>query len=310
MPKEKPMQESIIKTILTDFSRRDKQKKAVDTLFQYVYFNLGEFGIYCGSEDMRSDFLLWLYPKLDDILDGYNPDRSIFPTYLRMSLTYSWKLFLRRNREQVTYATIAQDDQQRMFKTRQDEQDGLQSYELYAASPPPSYSISPDKKQSIQNTIKWESRKKDVYTRYFLLLLCKACFYIDEQLLRTVARHLGISMRKVRLLIEDVKELTKKRESVYREWEAKRDFYYVRYKSATLQLRKIDESHISVIRRLKNQQAYSYARWQGYLKHIKEYTRGPSNRELAKQLGISRTTINKDLAELKKACYGKPCTYT
>jgi hypothetical protein len=31
---------------------------------------------------------------------------------------------------------------------------------------------------------------------------------------------------------------------------------------------------------------------------------------LAKQLGLSRTTVNKDLAELKKACYGKQCTST
>lgn len=310
MAKEKRMQANIVETILADFSRQNKRKKAIDTLFQYVYFNLGEFGIYCACEDMRSDFLLWLYPKLDDIVDGYNPERSIFPTYLRMSLSYSWKCFLRRNREQVTYATVAQDDQQRLVKTIQDEQDGLQTYELYAASPPPSYGVSPEKKQSIQKTIKWGRKKKDVYTRYFLVLLCKACFYIDEQLLRTVAKHLGISIRKIRMLIEEVKELTDKREAVYREWEAKRDFYYVRYKSATLQLRKVDEAHASVIRRLKNQQAYSYARWQGYLKQINEYTRGPSNRALAKQLGISRTTIDNDLVELKKACYGKKCTYT
>ena len=304
------MKEDIVETILADFSRQNKQKKAVDTLFQYLYFNLGEFGVYCGSEDMRSDFLLWLYPKLDTIIDGYNPDRSIFPTYLRMSLTYSWKLFLRRNREQATYASVAQDDQQRIVKTRQDEQNGTQNYELYAASPSPSYTVLPEKVQSIQETIRWERKRKGIYTRYFLELLCKSCFCINEHLLQTVAVHLGISVRKVRLLIEEAKELTDKRDAVYNEWVAKRDFYYVRYKSATLQLRKVDEAHGSVIKRLKNRQAYSYARWQGYLKRIQEYKREPSNRVLARQLGVSRATINSDLVELKKACYGKPCTYT
>lgn len=304
------MKEDIVETILADFSRQNKRKKAVDTLFQYLYFNLGEFGVYCGSEDMRSDFLLWLYPKLDTIIDGYNPDRSIFPTYLRMSLTYSWKLFLRRNREQATYASVAQDDQQRIVKTRQDEQNGSQNYELYAASPSPSYTVLPEKVQSIQETIRWERKRKDIYTRYFLELLCKSCFCINEHLLQTVAVHLGISVRKVRLLIEEAKELTDKRDAVYNEWVAKRDFYYVRYKSATLQLRKVDEAHGSVIKRLKNRQAYSYARWQGYLKRIQEYKREPSNRVLARQLGVSRATINSDLVELKKACYGKPCTYT
>ena len=304
------MQEDIVETILADFSRKNKQKKAVDMLFQYLYFNLGEFGVYCGSEDMRSDFLLWLYPKLDTIIGDYNPDRSIFPTYLRMSLTYSWKLFLRRNREQATYDSVAQDDQQRVVKTRQEEQDGLHTYELYAASLPPSYTVSPEKTQSIQDTIRWKIKRKDIYTRYFLELLCKSCFCIDDHLLQTVAGHLGISVRKVRRLIEDVKELTDKRDTVYNEWVAKRDFYYVRYKSATLQLRKVDEAHGSVIKRLKNRQAYSYARWQGYLKRIQEYTRGPSNRVLAQQLGVSRATVNSDLVELKKACYGKPCTYT
>lgn len=304
------MQADIVETILTDFLRTDKQKKAIDTLFQYLYFNLGEFGVYCGSEDMRSDFLLWLYPKLDTIIGDYNPDRSIFSTYLRMSLTYSWKLFLRRNREQATYADVAQDDQQQIVKMKQDEQDGLQSYELYAASPPPSYTVLPEKAQSIQKTIRWEIKRKNIYTRYFLELLCKSCLYINEHLLQTVAGHLGISVRKVRLLIEEAKDLTDKRNGVYNEWVAKRDFYYVRYKSATLQLRKVDEAHASVIKRLKNRQAYSYARWQGYLKRIQEYTRGPSNRVLAQQLGVSRATVNSDLVELKKACYGKPCTYT
>ena len=158
--------------------------------------------------------------------------------------------------------------------------------------------------------ILWEIKRKNIYTRYFLELLCKSCLYINEHLLQTVAGHLGISVRKVRLLIEEAKELTDKRNGVYNEWVAKRDFYYVRYKSATLQLRKVDEAHASVIKRLKNRQAYSYARWQGYLKRIQEYTRGPSNRVLAQQLGVSRATVNSDLVELKKACYGKPCTYT
>lgn len=304
------MQENIIEMILTDFSQQSKRKKAGDTLFQYLYFHLNEFGIYCASEDTRSDFLLWLYPKLDSIIGSYNPERSLFSTYLRMSVSYNWKLFLRRNREQAAYASIAQDDQQRIAANMLEEQEGQQTYELYAASPPPTYTVLPEKEQSIQKTIKWEKKKKDIYTRYFLLLLCKAYFCVDEQLLQTAADHLGIPVQKVRLLIEAVKEQTHKREAVYRELAAKRDFYYVRYKSATLQLRNIDETYTSVVQRLKKQQAYSYACWQRYLKQIKEYTRGPSNRALAKQLGVSRATINSDLVELKKACYGESCTYT
>lgn len=304
------MQENIIEMILADFSRQKSRKKAVDTLFQYLYFNLDELGIYCANEDMRSDFLLWLYPKLANIIDGYNPERSLFPTYLRMSVSYNWKLFLKRNRERATYTSIAQDDQERTFKNVLEERDELQTYELYAASPPPAYTVLPETERSIQETIKWHVRRKDIYTRYFLELLCKSCFCIDEHLLKTVAGHVGVSVRKVRELIEEAKKLSGTHDSVYQEWAAKRDFYYVRYKSAAFQLRKVDESHASVIRRLKNQQAYSYARWQGYLKRIREYTRGPSNRALAKQLGISRSTIDTDLVALKKACYGEPCTYT
>jgi len=310
MLKGDSMQENIVEMILADFSRQDSRKNAVDTLFQYLYFHIDEFGIYCASEDMRSDFLLWLYPKLDHIIDGYNPDRSIFPTYLRMSVSYNWKLFLRRNREQATYASVAQDDQQRTVQNILDEQDGLQTYELYAASPSPEYTVSPEKERSIQETIRWHVRRRDIYTRYFLELLCKSCFYIDEPLVQTVAEHLEISVRKVREMIEEVKVLTDKRNIVYQDLIAKRDFYYVRYKSATLQLCKIDEAHTSVIRRLKNQQTYCYMRWQGYLKRIQEYTRGPSNRVVAKQLGVSRATISSDLVELKKACYGKSCIST
>lgn len=304
------MQEDIIQTILSDFSRYDGKKKAVDTLFQYLYFHLRELGVYYVDEDARSDFLLWLYPRLYNIIAGYKPERSIFYTYLRMSISYNWKLFGRRTREQATYTAIAQDDQQQKVKDMLTERDDLHTYELYAASPPPSYSISSEKKQAIQETIKWKSKRKQIYVRYLLELVCKSCFYIDDRLLRIVARHLDIPVWKVKQLIEEAKEQTGKPDTVYNEWTAKRDFYYVRYKSATLQLQKVDTIHTSVVERLKNQQAYCYNLWQRYLKRIKDYTHGPSNRALAKQLGISRATVNNDLAELKKAWYGESCTFT
>jgi len=304
------MQQDIVNAILTDFSRHNEKKKAVDTLFQYLYFHLFEFGVFTMSEDIRSDFLLWLYPKLSMIIEGYRPERSIFPTYLRMSVTFYWKLFGRRKREQAAYTLIAQEDQRQTAQNILTDQEKLHTYELYAASPQPEYRVSAKREQAIQDRIKWKSRKKQIYARYLLLLACKSCFCINDRLLRKVAKRMEIPVRTVRVLIEQVKRQAGEKTAAYSELAARRDYYYIRYKSATMQLRAMDDVHAYVVGRLKTQQAYSYNRWQRFLKRTKEYDWTPSNRSLAKYLGVCRSTINSDLAELKKACYGEPCIFT
>jgi len=304
------MKQDIIDKVITEFSHPNEKKKAVDRLLQYLYFHLPEFGIYHADEDTRSDFLLWLYPKLHTIIGSYNPERSIFFTYLRMSITFHWKLFGRKNREQAAYSAIAQEEQQFITETALNEQDESHSYELYAASPRPEYSVSITKEQAIKQTIRQASKKKHIFARYLLLLACKSCFCIDDQLLQNIATRTEIPLREIKRLIETVKRQTYTRDSIYNALIIKRDFYYIRYKSATLQLRAIDETHESLIKRLKVQQEYSYTRWQRYLRRIKEYTRSPSNRSLARQFGVSRGTIDNDLVSLKKACYGTACIFT
>lgn len=296
------MYKSTIETLLADFAQPHSQKKAVDSLFEYLYFNLGEYGIYCTNEDMRSDFLLWLYPKLTDIIAGYKPDRSLFSTYMRMTVSYNWKLFLRKNQEKTTFSAIVQDDQSLKVKHSQDEQQALASYEQYAASSIPAYTVALDTQKAIEKTIKWKVRGKDMYRRYFLELLCKSCFCIDEQMLRAVAGHVHMSVDTARAFVESSKVLAGQKETRFHILLAQRDFYYVRYKSAALQLEKIDHTHASVVKRLKKQKAYSYQLWQRSLKRIHEYSCGPSNRALAKQLGISRSTIDSDLETLKNVC--------
>ena len=299
------MQENILETIPVEFSQCDDKKKVIDRLFQYIYFHLREFGMLYVTEDTRSDFLLWLYPRLHTIIASYKPELSIFSTYLRMSLSYSWKLFKRRHREQAIYTSIAQDEQRQKVKDILAPQNSPESYEIYAASPPPRYGISTEKERELHARIKWTQKRKKIYSRYILELLCKACFCIDDQLINTAAVHLDLPVEEIYQLLEEVKIQNQKRNDRFNDWLAKRDFYYMRYQSATLQLRMIDPIHTSVIKRLKIQQAYSYNVWQRYVQRLKSYTRGPSNRALAKQLGISRATVDHDLAQLKKAWYGE-----
>lgn len=303
------MQQEIIQGILSDFSQQDTQKKAVDTLFQYLYFHLRDFGLYHITEDTRSDFLVWLYPRLNNIIAGYKPNLSLFSTYLRMSVTYHWKIFGRKNREQAIYSALVQADQQQKVQDNYIEQHNLHTYETYAASEVPAYTVSTEKEQAIQEKIKWKLKRKQIYSRYILELVCKSCFCIDEALLNTVAGHLSVPVREVERLIDNLKEQTYTKDTQYRELAEKRDFYYVRYKSAAIQLRSIDTTHTSVVEKLKIQQNYNYNLWQRYLKRMQVYSRSPSNRTLAKQLGFSRGTIDNDLADLKKAWYGTSHAY-
>lgn len=289
-----------IKALRYDFSSQATRKQTIDTVCEYVYFNLAYCGIYCKDEDMRSDFVVWLYPKLADIIAGYKSDRSIFSTYLRMAVSYNWKLFMRRRQERASYSTIAQEEQSNEVKYMHDEQDAHDNYEMYAARSVPAYTVSPKTEKFLHDTIKWKKREEAVYRRYFLELACKSCFCIDEQLMMRVAEYIHIPVDTLRSLIETFKTVSCKRDAQCRILKAKRDFYYLRYKSASIQLEAIDSSHASVIRRLKTQKTYSYTRWQHYLARVEHYNRSPSNRTLAKQLGLSRSTIDNDFATLKK----------
>ena len=40
------MQENIAEMILADFSQQNNRKEAVDTLFQYLYFNIDKFNVF------------------------------------------------------------------------------------------------------------------------------------------------------------------------------------------------------------------------------------------------------------------------
>ncbi|MEL3906448.1 MAG: hypothetical protein P1P65_05405 [Treponema sp.] len=300
------MQQRIIDAILTDFVCTEKKKRAVDTLFQYLYFNLGEFGIYYAEEDARSDFLLWLYPKLPGIIGKYNSELSVFFTYLRMSVKFHWQLFERKNRQQASYTDIAEHEQQHTAEYKMEENASVQNYELYAASPLPDYKISPEKEQAIKRTILWESKKKQLYQRRLLLLACKSCFFIDEHFINHLAAALEMPAQDIRAAVDEAKKQAAAKEAAYADLAAKRDFYYMRYKSASVQLCAVDTAHTALYARLKVQQSYNYTLWQRYLKRTQEYQRVPSNRKLAKQFGLSRGTVDNNLAAVKKACYCEP----
>lgn len=300
------MQKNVVDNILTDFSHVSEKKNAVDTLFQYLYFNLTEFGVYYADEDVRSDFLLWLYPKLAAIIDKYDPTLSVFTTYLTMSIKFHWKVFGRKNLQQAAYMTIAHNEQQQIAEYMQEERYSVQCYDLYAASPQPNYHPLIEKGPSIKVSKRKESKKQQLYKRQLLLLACKSCFLIEDPMLEHLAESLELPTETLQSIITQAQKQAETRNTTYTRLAARRDFYYTRYKSAALQLSVIDETHTSVWERLKTQQAYNYTLWQRYLKRTKNYLRAPSNRALAKQFGISHGTVDNNLAAVKKACYGEP----
>ena len=300
------MTQDFIEAVLADFSESTQgQKRAADKVFEYLYFHLHEFNVYYREEDQRSDFLLWLYPQLPRIIGKYNPQLSLFFTYLKMSLKFYHQLFERKRHQRQTYDIAVTGEQKYHFEGKLKEQDASRSYEIYAASPEPEYAIAPEKERAIKNTVAWESKKDDIYKRSLLLLACKSCFFIDGCLQRRLAEVLEIPEKEVAAILCRAKCEAAAKENIYKTLTETRDRYYFRYKCATLQLTAVDETHPALFQKLKTQQSYNYALWQRFLKRAREYSRMPSNRSLAKQLGLSRGTVDTNLAVLKKACYGK-----
>ncbi len=296
------MELHLIETVLDHFFHGGiGKRKAVDMLFEYIYFHLWEFGIQYADEDTQSDFLTWLYPQLADIIEKYDPERSVFFTYLKMSLKYYLRLFERQSYQKTTCYAAAEYEQHQQEEIRETEKNMSHEFEMYAASPDPDYSISPEKKQIMQNTITWKDKKEAVYKRRLLLLVCKSCFFIDESFILHIADALQIPEQELTTLINGAKKLAETRKKTYNRLIEKRDFHYIRYRSAVIQLERLDTIHQTLFNRLKTQKEYNYRLWKKYLKKTQEYTYMPSNRSLAKQFGIGRATVDASLSILKKS---------
>ena len=281
----------------------EKRKKAVDAVFEYIYFHLDDFYIYINDEDVRCDFLAWLYPSLETIMSRYNSSLSSFFTYLKMSLKFYFYSFKRHMYEKTSYDTVAENEQAYIADRKIDEEANTSEFNVYAASSPVEYSISAEKMAAIKNTTKWSSRKDEIYKRRILLLACKSCFFLNDVFISHIADALQVSINKLEAILDETKKRSNKRLAIYEAFVAKRDFYYIRYHSVKVQLQNIDELHTTRLQRLLRQKNYYYQLWQIFLQKTQSYNCVPSNRILAKQFGISRTTVDNNLADLRKACY-------
>ncbi|MGP1594360.1 MAG: hypothetical protein ACTTH8_03840 [Treponema sp.] len=292
------MNHNCIETVLHRFSLGGVHKKeAANMLFEYLYFHLNDFGFYDSDEDVRSDFLVWIQPYLETIIERYNPDRALFTTYLRMSLQYHFRIFYKKQYQKASYTAVADAEEHYNAILTESSQ--------YAAEPSCEYSVSAETIKMLQPAGGWRDKKNALYKRKLLLLACKSCFFIDDALMQHIADTAGIPLARVQQFVEESKKIAQEKEEHYTKLKQKRDYYYSRYKSAAIQLDAMMYMHPSVVARLEKQKAYNYERWQAFLKKIREYRRCPSNRALAKQFGLSRATIDSNLAVLIKAWYGE-----
>ncbi|MGP1577404.1 MAG: hypothetical protein ACTTH7_08005 [Treponema sp.] len=292
------MDRDYMETVLHCFARGGVHKKeAAAMLFEYLYFHLNDFGFYGIDEDTRSDFLLWVQPYFETIIERYNPERALFSTYMQMSLQYHFRIFNKKRYQKAAYTAVIDAEEQYDA--------ALTGAEDYAAEPQCEYSVSTEAVKALQPLGGWRDKKTALYKRKLLLLACKSCFFIDDALMQQIANTADIPLEHVQQFVEESKKIAQEKEQHYTQLKQKRDYYYARYKSAAIQLDTMMYMHPSIIARLEKQKAYNYERWQAFLKKISEYRRCPSNRSLAKQFGLSRATIDSNLAVLVKAWYGE-----
>lgn len=73
--------------------KRITLKEATNKTIEKIYMNMPYFGIHEMDEDDKSDFIMFVYSKLEPVLQSYNPQKSSFRTYLRsfvQSYLLSW----------------------------------------------------------------------------------------------------------------------------------------------------------------------------------------------------------------------------
>lgn len=272
--------------------------KAVDIVFEHIYFSPHQFGIRVQSDDMRSDFLVWVHPRLVRILTRYNPERGVLFPYIRSFLSLYWKTFRRKlwSQDAVETTVYAETEQNYITQYKQSLKD---TTALYACDTAPVYSGNPV--LTPQYPLKTAHQKK-VHDYGLLLLACKSYFLMNDKMITLIAKNTHWSSETIQKFLLQTRRLNNMRFVRSQHLLEQCTQYYIRNKYIQYQLDRehTDSSRYRTLKKMSDVCKRSLEK-----KRI-QYTQHrivPSNRLLAKIFALPHQRIARYLERTKTEWY-------
>lgn len=282
------------------------KKQAVEKLFTVIYFNLKDFKIFL-DEDTSSDFLLYIYPNLENLLKRYHPEKSLFSTFLHMNLQYNLISFIRKKSKKARLNEAILAEKTQTMLSYLDGINNTDEYNFYTAESCAEYCIDICENKNEKNVLSFFKRK-DVSMqtndcrRTVFFLACKSAIFLDDELIFKIANFINMPVPLLKKHIENLKEKSGGIIERIEKIKTVRDKNYIKKIACDRRLN-ADEIGIYEKTLLQRARKFSSNRFKEALNKNKKQVKCPSNRTIAETLKISRGTVDKNIAKIGEDGY-------
>ncbi len=259
------------------------------------------------TEDERSDFFLYFFPKIPSLIERFVYTGKPFDAYLNTSLKWQLKTFRAgRFQREKRYRCVGRS----LFWYSAEEGDPFTAFGEQPF-PRPAAPVPFDRGRALENAdIPWRIRRafrigKDGLIhdppcqRRLLLLILKSAYQIEPEQVEILAVIGGFEPELILSLVDCLRARVFRREPRFRELDVRRNLALSRlFRAEESLFRAADPRERE---RLSDLIADSRSRLSGYLKELRNLITCPTNREVAELLGIPKGTVDSALYNVKKA---------
>lgn len=293
-------EETIHDLVMRSIESQDAKDRAVSALAEFLYTRFYQFRLNCRDEDLRGDYLVWLYPRLAGIIVKFNPEKASLGTYLNWVIRLSFRTFM-RNRYSAEAREHACETEETTRLLALETETELDRYDGFLVS---DAARAYDRRDTRRDTRRLSDKKREILSRKLLLLACKSGNFIDDAQIERVARLSGYDEAYIREKIELVRKAGEKSRARAKRNVERQNGYYIRARKCLIEMKYVEPGSPR-LETLEKEYRFCRMRWHTLRSGKRTRIRSPSNRFLAVTLGISRGTIDSTLAQAMKDGYAE-----
>ena len=303
--------EEFVKAYNNDKTNPSRRQKVLMSIFEMIYVNLESFGVYFADEDLRSDFLLKFYYKLPRILENYNSSLSSFYTYLTNHIRFYYLTFKCKTVRHEINDTVLADQEGARWEYLMGEYDLEENFNFYVAESEPEYcnvktgdlGLKYDK-----NFSKESMHMRELYFsmpckhRRIFLLACKACFFLDDDLIDKIAAEIKMDSWFLCSILHDLKSACFNRYEKINYCVGNRNRYYVKAQLFKYLLLHTYNTR-SQLKKICFSLKHNRHLWDKTKKINRRQIKAPSSTDIGKYINVYKGTIDKNIAKSLKIWY-------
>jgi len=272
----------------------------VARLAEYLYLNMDRYRLEWNDEDRIRDYFSWLYPKFAPILSKFDPAKASFGTYLFWNVRMSWKSYIRASFSQQAKERVLEAEERTRVLCQDAEWLDSDAWVCSTLDEVAPYAESGGERLARRVT----KKQRAIQARRILLLACKSSPFLDDNDIARVARETCYDEDNLRKKVEELRAACKEKNRVVSRSKERVNDLYFRVQRCKYEMKYLD-SDSSRYADLKRECETCEKRLELARRVASRHHKTPSNRLLARTLGIPRGSVDSTLASARPDGYAK-----